>query len=128
MDPVLVFDGDCGFCTTAAGFLERRVASAPRRGGLSVVPWQRADLPALGLTEAQCSEAVQFVDAGARSYAGAPAIAAALGAGPAAYRLVGAVMGLPGVRGLAAVVYRWVAAHRHRLPGGTPACRMPPAA
>lgn len=123
---VLVFDGDCGFCSSCARFLERRVAGG--RGGMpfSVVPWQRADLAALGLTEAQCREAVQWVDGRGQVAAGAPAIAAALSAGPAAYRLVGRAMDLPLVRGLGAVVYGWVAANRSRLPGGTPACRMPP--
>jgi predicted DCC family thiol-disulfide oxidoreductase YuxK len=31
---------------------------------------------------------------------------------------------LPGVRRVADVVYRAVAANRYRLPGGTPACRV----
>ncbi len=119
---VLVFDGDCGFCTTSAVFLERRVAG--RTTPYAVVPWQRADLPAFGLTEAQCTEAVRWVGSDGRSYAGALAIAAALRAGRMPWRPVGWVLQLPGIRSLAAVVYRWVAAHRYQLPGGTPACRV----
>jgi predicted DCC family thiol-disulfide oxidoreductase YuxK len=122
----LVFDGDCGFCTTSARFLERRVA---RRSASSfvVVPWQRADLAALGLTEEACAAAVQLVGDDGRTYAGGAAIAGALRAGRMPWPPVGRILGLPGIRGLAEVAYRWVAAHRYQLPGGTPACRMPPA-
>ena len=41
-------------------------------------------------------------------------------------RPLGAALLLPGVNALAGVVYRWVARNRHRFPGGTPACAMPP--
>jgi hypothetical protein len=34
-------------------------------------------------------------------------------------------MALPGIRQLAGVVYRLVAKYRHKLPGGTPACKLP---
>ena len=125
MDQVLVFDGDCGFCTTSAGFLERRVARRPATYAVS--PWQLTDLGALGLTEAQCAAAVQFVAADGRTYAGALAIAEALRALRLPWRPVGWVLQLPGIRALAEVAYRWVAAHRYQLPGGTPACRMPTA-
>ena len=40
------------------------------------------------------------------------------------------VLGPAGIRAvntLAGIVYRWVARNRHRLPGGTPACSLPPA-
>jgi predicted DCC family thiol-disulfide oxidoreductase YuxK len=36
------------------------------------------------------------------------------------------VIELPGIRSLAGVIYRWVARNRSRLPGGTPACAVPP--
>ena len=55
--PLLVFDGDCGFCTTAARFGQRRLRLE------HVEPWQFIDLDALGLTEAQCLQAVQWVAA-----------------------------------------------------------------
>jgi predicted DCC family thiol-disulfide oxidoreductase YuxK len=34
-------------------------------------------------------------------------------------------MNVPGVRQIAGFVYRLVAKYRHRLPGGTPACKLP---
>src|SRR5207248_7918382 len=48
----LVFDGDCGFCTATARFIERRIPTSAR-----VVPWQRLDLDDVGLTREQCTEA-----------------------------------------------------------------------
>jgi hypothetical protein len=35
-------------------------------------------------------------------------------------------MGLPGIRQSAGLVYRLIARYRHKMPGGTPACRLPP--
>lgn len=58
--PVLVFDGDCAFCTRSAEVAERWVRSGD---GYAVAPWQHLDLAALGLTAAQCDAALTFVDA-----------------------------------------------------------------
>src|SRR2546430_11445832 len=49
---VLVFDGDCGFCTASARFLERYIRPPAR-----VVAWQHADLAEIGLTRAQGARA-----------------------------------------------------------------------
>ncbi len=87
------------------------------------MPWQRADLDSLGLTEAACSEALQFV--GAQRGAGAVAVGLLLRAGRAPWPLVGRVLLLPGVVQVAGVAYRFVAAHRGSLPGATPACKLP---
>ena len=119
--PVLVFDGDCAFCTTCARFLVRRVV---RAGSTSVTPWQRLDLDELGLTEDQCGAAVQWVGEGNQVASGHAAVAAVLRAGHLVWRPVGALLVAPGFSWLAAKVYAWVAAHRYQMPGGTPACRV----
>jgi predicted DCC family thiol-disulfide oxidoreductase YuxK len=121
--PVLVFDGDCGFCTTSAAVV-RRVGD--RRHRFAIAPWQRLDLGLLGLTSAECQEAVQFVDAAGSVYAGHLAIAAALRHGAPGWRPAGALLEAPGISRLAARTYSWVSRHRHQLPGGTPACSLPP--
>lgn len=121
MSATFVYDGDCAFCTTCAEFLRRRVRTDAR-----IVAWQRADLPALGLTREQCLEAVQYVVPGRATLAGPDAIAALLRASSPAWKPVGGLLGLPGVGTLAWPVYRWVARHRHQLPGGTAACAVPP--
>lgn len=117
---VLVFDGDCGFCTSSARFLVRWVV---RRGSPRVVPWQLSDLDELGLTEDQCREAVQLVRPGGLVVSGHVAIAATLRAGHPVWRPLGTLLTAPGLSWLAARVYTWVSAHRYALPGGTPACR-----
>lgn len=115
-----VYDGDCAFCTTCAEFIERRIPTGAR-----VVPWQFADLDALGLSVAECEEAVQWVGADGVRAAGPDAIAKLLaGSGPV-WRVGGAGLRFPPVRAVAWPVYRWVARNRHRLPGGTAACSLP---
>jgi predicted DCC family thiol-disulfide oxidoreductase YuxK len=114
----LVYDADCGFCTTSAGWLSRH-------GGCAVVPWQRLDLAAEGLTEAEVTSAAYWLDTGVKRR-GARAIAAALRTCGPAYRLLGRLIDLPPVRPVAAWGYGLVARYRYKLPGGTNACRLPP--
>lgn len=114
--PVLVFDGDCGFCTSCARLLERIGPDA------EVVPWQLADLDELGITAAQAAEAVRWIGADGTVRTGHEAIAATLSSAGRPWRIVGRAMELPGISPLAAAVYRLIARNRHRLPGGTPAC------
>jgi len=118
--PVLVFDGDCGFCTTSARFLARWVVPA---GPVSVAPWQQLDLARIGLTQEQCQAAVQWVGRDGEVASGHAAIAGSLRAGHLVWRPVGALLVAPGFSRLAAILYGWIAAHRYALPGGTPACR-----
>lgn len=117
--PMLIFDGDCGFCTTVA-----------RRGagwlGLEhVEPWQFLDLDSLGVTREQCEAAVQWVAEDGSVASAQYAVIRALRHAGGVWSVLGRVVALPGIHRLAGVVYRWVAKHRGRLPGGTPACRLP---
>ncbi|WP_326553603.1 thiol-disulfide oxidoreductase DCC family protein [Micromonospora sp. NBC_01813] len=121
-DGTFVYDGDCAFCTMCVRFIERRVPNTA-----TIVPWQWADLPALGLTREQGLTAVQWVPAGTAGSAGAgpTAIAALLRTSNPLWRAAGTVLGLRPVTALAWPVYRWIADNRHRLPGGTAACAVP---
>jgi predicted DCC family thiol-disulfide oxidoreductase YuxK len=116
--PVLVFDGDCAFCTSSAHRLERIGPEA------EIVPWQFADLDDLGITAAQATEAVQWIGTDGAVRSGHEAIAAALGTAGRPWRIAGRLITLPGISALAAVTYRWIARNRYRLPGGTPACAV----
>lgn len=118
---MLIFDGDCGFCTTAARFARRHVA---RRQEYAVAPWQELELTAYGLTARDCLEAAQFVDAAGRTHAGHLAIAQALRHGSRPWPIAGVLLTAPGVSRATARVYRWVADHRYAMPGGTPACAV----
>jgi predicted DCC family thiol-disulfide oxidoreductase YuxK len=119
--PVLIYDGDCAFCTTAAKVLER---IGP---GADLAAWQFSDLEDLGVTAEQAMDAVQWIDPEGHLLSGHEAIAAALGTASLPWRAAGRVLVLPGLSRVAARVYRWVADNRYRLPGGTPACARPPA-
>jgi len=107
--PILLFDGDCGFCTRSARVAERRLHLE------HVEPWQSVDLKTLGLTEQECTVAVQWVDVDGSSASGEHAVVAALRSAGGAWRIAGRTMNLPGVRHLAGVLYRLVAKNRHRL-------------
>jgi predicted DCC family thiol-disulfide oxidoreductase YuxK len=113
---VLVFDGDCAFCTSCARLLER---IGPRA---EIVAWQHADLGELGITAAQAAEAVRWIGADGTVRSGHEALAAALIAARQPWRIAGRAILLPVVSPLAAITYRLIARNRHRLPGGTPAC------
>lgn len=119
--PLLVFDGDCAFCSSSVRWGERHIGRMPR-----TQPYQFAPLDELGLTAEQCNAAVQYVARDRQVYAAHDAVAALLlGAGKGWWAL-GALMKAPGLHWLSGVAYRWVARNRHRLPGGTAACALPP--
>jgi predicted DCC family thiol-disulfide oxidoreductase YuxK len=118
--PVLVYDGDCAFCTKCAQAVERIGTEA------EVVPWQFADLADLGISAEQATEAVRWVEVDGTVRSGHEAIAASLIAAGGIWKLAGRTLLLPLISGLAARVYRLVARNRYRLPGGTPACALPP--
>lgn len=118
--PVLVFDGDCGFCTTSVRFAERRV-----RPRCEIIPWQFADLEALGATREQAEYEVLWVTPVGTVYGGSQAVAKALLSAGRGWSVLGALLMLPPLRWAAHGVYRLVANNRHRLPGGTAACALP---
>lgn len=114
-----LYDGDCGFCTSTARWIERWIPTGAR-----IEPWQRADLAALGVTAEEAAESVRWVD-GRHVTAGPDAVADLLRDAGGLWRYLGALLGARPVRPLAWPVYRWVSRHRHRMPGGTPACASP---
>jgi predicted DCC family thiol-disulfide oxidoreductase YuxK len=113
--PVLLYDGDCAFCTWCAGLLEKIGPKA------EIVAWQLTDLAELGVTEEQATEAVQWVELNGTVRSGHKAIAATLNSA-GLWKLAGRALLLPGISWLAAKAYRLVADNRYRLPGSTPAC------
>ncbi|MHB8438047.1 MAG: thiol-disulfide oxidoreductase DCC family protein [Acidimicrobiales bacterium] len=120
---VLVYDGNCGFCTSAA-----RVAARGWGGTAQSVPWQhleQAGLARLGIHPDDARAQVQWVGTDGAVRSGHRAVAAALAAGRGWRRVAGIVLDFDVVAPVASRGYAWVSAHRHRLPGGTPACRVP---
>ncbi|HEX3460460.1 MAG TPA: DUF393 domain-containing protein [Acidimicrobiales bacterium] len=119
--PVLVYDGDCGFCTSVAAGISRhwRVPAA-------AMAWQdlgAGGLAELGLTPEDAQQAAWWVDPDGRRFRGHLAVAEALMAAGGWRRMVGAVLMVPPVSWAAALGYRLVVRYRYRLPGSTDACR-----
>lgn len=116
----LLYDPDCGFCTASAHWLQGLGLDA------TVEPMTPALLSELGVDAERAAREIPFVaDNGTVSH-GARAIGLALTSGPAWCRPVGWLLVHPPVRWLADPAYRLVARYRHRLPGGTGACRLNP--
>ncbi|MFJ1805296.1 MULTISPECIES: thiol-disulfide oxidoreductase DCC family protein [unclassified Streptomyces] len=122
--PVLAYDGDCGFCRTSVDRIRDLAAPA-----LEAVPWQFLPGESIAPHLERLDREVLLLRGGTVLAGGADALARWLGTSPsAAYRTLAAVLRLPGVRTLARPVYRWVSRNRHRLPGATPTCAIPPRA
>jgi predicted DCC family thiol-disulfide oxidoreductase YuxK len=113
----LLFDGDCGFCSSSARLAERL---APQ---VSVLAYQDSELSAFAVTAQECAAALRWVGTGGPA-AGAAAVGRLLLAAGGGWRLLGRLLLAPGVRRVADLAYGVVAANRYRLPGGTPACRV----
>jgi predicted DCC family thiol-disulfide oxidoreductase YuxK len=131
--PVLVYDGDCAFCSGCVRQAERRLPHDGPRRGWEAVPFQFADLPALdaaaggrGLVTAdRAGREVLWVTPGGAVHGGAQAVARLLMRAGGVWSVLGAVLALPPVRWIAAGVYRLIAVNRQRMPGGTAACALP---
>ncbi|HET7356476.1 MAG TPA: GNAT family N-acetyltransferase [Nocardioidaceae bacterium] len=109
MGGVLLYDGECGFCTASARWLERHA-----RGTTRVQAWQRGDLAELGVSAEQCAEAVQWVGNGRRA-SGPEALAAYLQSGTGAWRAAGRLLATPAAQRLTRPAYRRLVRHRARL-------------
>ncbi|MFC5994589.1 DCC1-like thiol-disulfide oxidoreductase family protein [Pseudonocardia hispaniensis] len=116
----LVFDGDCGFCMRALGWL--RVLDRDSR--ITTVPAQRPDAPTLvDATAEQCRASVRWKGADGSTAAGAEAANAALS--------VALGTDLPmrlyrRTQNLQETCYEWISRNRGQLPGLTPWCRRYP--
>jgi predicted DCC family thiol-disulfide oxidoreductase YuxK len=117
---LFVFDGDCGFCSSWVRVLERSLPRFP-----TAVPSQWADLDALGLTPDDVAHNSWFITP-THQYAGHLAFSALLRAQPSAgLRFAGHLIATPPFSWVVALAYRAIGATRYRLPGGTPAVRVP---
>jgi predicted DCC family thiol-disulfide oxidoreductase YuxK len=115
----LIFDGDCGFCTSTANFIAKHSTAA-----IEIHPWQRIDVVSFGLTETQTAARVYFMDAG-KAFGGHAALAKVLLVQRNwLLKIAGAIMLTPPFSWLAHLGYLLVAKYRHKLPGGTPACKL----
>ena len=127
--PWVIIDGDCAFCSSSTGWLADRL----HHNGLPDarrVPYQFLELESFGLTAERTRREMIWLPAGdelpARPAGGADAFAAWLCYAGRPYAIIGRLIRLPVINSLAWLIYRLVSANRQRLPGGTPACALPP--
>ncbi|HEV3322078.1 MAG TPA: DUF393 domain-containing protein [Solirubrobacteraceae bacterium] len=118
--PVLLYDGDCAFCTSCARILERIGPDA------EIVAWQHTDMGELGITKEQATDAVQWIQTDGTVRSGHEAIAAILNTAGRIWKITGRMILLPGISWMAERIYRLIADNRYRLPGSTPACAGSP--
>lgn len=116
----LIFDGDCGFCTSAANEIVKR-----SKTNIVAVPWQFTDLAQFSLTQAQVADQV-YLAIDDQNFAGHEAFAMVFRVQPNSFlRVIGKTMMSRYLRWFSMPTYRLVARYRHKLPGGTPACKLP---
>lgn len=118
--PLVLFDADCGFCTSSARAMTRPWLGAD----IEARSFQSQDLATLGLTVDKCAESLHVLADG-DVFTGGAAIARVLRAGRWPWPILGTFLTLPGVRWITERGYRAVARNRQRLPGGTDSCEMP---
>lgn len=123
--PWLIFDGDCAFCTSSASWVDDRLRRTDGHN-VRLVPWQFTDLEALGTSAKRAQREVLLVTPDGEVFGGARAFAHWLQFSRKPFAILGYLMELPPIRQLGAVVYRLVANNRQRMPGGSPACALPP--
>jgi predicted DCC family thiol-disulfide oxidoreductase YuxK len=118
----MLWDADCAFCSRAAAY-------ASAHFPIEATPYQWVDVNAYGLTAQQCGQALQVVDrATGDVFAGSDAVSRVLRTRAGLWLAAGRFGAWGPVRPVAKAIYRLAAANRHRLPGGTTACALPPRA
>jgi predicted DCC family thiol-disulfide oxidoreductase YuxK len=117
--PILIFDGDCAFCSSSARALRKMT-----KNRVAIEPYQFLDLADYSLTEDQTSKAVYFVTP-TDTFSAAKAIARCLIDARTPWSIAGYLLNIPVVISVGELVYAWVSKNRHRLPGGTPECSLP---
>lgn len=117
--PVLVYDGDCGFCRDWV----RRLSRWDRADAIRKVPardrGQVAGLP--HLSDASLARAMHFVTPEGAVYLGARALPPLLPYLPGGI-LLAPLLRIPGAQPLADRIYRWIADRRHRFGCGSDRC------
>lgn len=114
---VLIYDGDCAFCTLWVNRLRDALPAFPR-----AVTSQSIDPDEYALSADELARYAWYITP-QHQYAGHLATSALLRAQPrVGLRFLGWLLATWPISPIAAGVYHLIARYRHRLPGGTPAC------
>jgi predicted DCC family thiol-disulfide oxidoreductase YuxK len=112
--PALVYDGACPMCARSVRWARRWLHHLP-----PTVTYQDADLASLGLDEATCRAAVQYVAPDGTTHSGAEAVSALLQREGGAVGMLGSLMAHRYLRTPSRWIYQQVARRRRR---GDDAC------
>jgi predicted DCC family thiol-disulfide oxidoreductase YuxK len=114
---VLIYDGDCAFCTLWVNRLRSWLPAFPE-----AKTSQSIALDEFGLSAEDVEKYAWYLTE-THQYAGHLAASALLRAQPAlGLRILGVALATPPLSWLAGLGYSGVARFRHRLPGGTATC------
>lgn len=120
---VLIYDGDCQFCQLSLEFGIKHVPSFPK-----YISYKRIIPANFGLTDVQVRSKIWLVDSQDKSQ---KPLGGHLAAGAILssqtnflYRVLGWLISTPPTSWVADLIYRFVAANRHRMPGGSRQCKL----
>ncbi|MEC7828988.1 MAG: DUF393 domain-containing protein [Actinomycetota bacterium] len=106
---MLVYDGECSFCCRCASWVARRA-------DINLSPGTAEDLKDLDISISDAKRSVWWVDGDTR-LSGHHAVGEVLRSIGGGWRWLGNAMKVPPLSWLAALIYRCVAANRHRIRG-----------
>ena len=119
----VLYDAECSLCCQTVAALEKLRARTRLNGELSMVSLQEAreeDLP-FGVSKDQLLSELHVVDGTGKVYKGADGIIEIMKTIPSLV-WIARVYRIPGMRGMAAKLYRWMARYRYRLFGKQGSC------
>ena len=119
MEPTVIYDGGCGFCSWSVRFARTKVAP-----DLIYLPSSTVHLADYGIAEEDCKRALQFISADNKIYSADRAVAQILKHGSPFYSFFGFLLVMPGLNLIAKYGYRLVARYRSRLPGSANSCTL----
>ena len=120
-ESILIFDGDCGFCTSTAEWAAHRF-----HHGEKSIAWQLLPdgvLENYSLTPMDVRQAAWWVSGSMRER-GHRAIGQAMLAAGGLWTVLGWFILTAPFSWIAAAIYRVIVRWRYRMPGGTTACRV----
>lgn len=117
--PVLLFDGDCSFCTTSINLIKKYA-----KNSVHIIPYQKVNLKEYGLDENYCERYIHFICQNKNKYTGAKAFSEFFRYCGFRGRVLGSVIRFFEIFKLSTLIYSIISKFRHKLPGGTPECKL----
>lgn len=118
---LIIYDGDCGFCTKSLKTLGNALGSkAPK-----ALPYQVLEISRFGITAIEARKEMKYIDIHGKIWGGAAAFRRVFYDSKGSWRLVAYFMALPLIKQLSVLTYRLIAGNRHNMPGASSSCSLP---